>query len=147
MNLYEELIDIFPFLLSIRKLENYVSIDVEFPTNWKFPKKYVDEKTVVEQKTDKQNVRCFSFATSFTEEPLSLLFTNLKNIIKYNKEREEKERLFDLKVKELKTFFEKSNLIELKGLEFQIKPEMSIIIDDDDEQQGETVELVSERDN
>lgn len=143
MNLYEELIDIFPYLLSIRKLESYVSIDVEFPTTWKFPKKYVDEKTVVEQKTDKMNIRCFSFATSFTEEPLSLLFSNLKNIIKYNKEREEKDRLFDIKVKELKTFFEKTNLSELKGLEFQLKQEMKVIIDDDDEQQSETSDMVS----
>ncbi len=143
MNLYQELTEIFPFLLSIRKLENYVSIDLEFPTTWKYPKKYIDEKMVVEQKTDKQNVRCFSFAIEFSEEPLSILFSNIKNIIKYNKEREEKESLFDLKTKELKSFFEKHNLSDLKALEFQIKNNLPIFLDD--EQEGDDVELVTER--
>ena len=49
MNLYEQISDIFPHLVSIRKLEDYITIDVEFPTTWKLPKKYVDEKMVVEE--------------------------------------------------------------------------------------------------
>jgi hypothetical protein len=65
MNLYSELNDIFPYLLSIRKLETYVSVDVELPSTWKLPKKYVDEKMIVEQKSEKVDIRCFSFATSF----------------------------------------------------------------------------------
>jgi hypothetical protein len=144
MNLYEELNDIFPNLLSIRKLDNYVSVDVELPTAWKLPKKYVDEKMVVEQQSDKPNFRCFSFATSFNEDTLLQLISNLKNIIKYNKEREEKEKLFEQKVKELKNVFDKGNLSELKGLEFQIKNEIKLVLDDDGE--GENIELVSERD-
>jgi len=110
MNLYEQISDIFPHLVSIRKLEDYITIDVEFPTTWKLPKKYVDEKMVVEQKSDKPNTRFFSFATIFQKEPIDVLFYNLKNIIRYNKEREEKEKLFEDKVKELKSFFDKSNL-------------------------------------
>jgi hypothetical protein len=58
------------------------------------------------------------------------LINNLKNIIKYNHEREEKERLFEEKIKELKQFFDKSDLVSLKNLEFQIK---NLIIDDTEE--------------
>ena len=93
MNLYKELINIFPYLVSIRKLESYVSIDIEFPKSWKYPKKYVDEKTIIEQKSQKEEFRFFSFATAFDETSLNVLFTNIKGIVKYNKEREEKEFL------------------------------------------------------
>lgn len=130
MNLYEQLEDIFPYLISIRKLETYLSFDIEFPTTWKLPKKYVDEKYVLEQQANKDGARCFSFATEFTEEKINLLFENLKGIIKYNLEREEKEKLFDLKVKELKSFFDKSNLRDLKELEFSLKKEFKLDLED-----------------
>jgi len=141
MNLYEQLNKIFPYLLSIRKLEGYVSVDIEFPTTWKLPKKFVDEKMVVEQKSTKPDFRCLSFATQFNEETLDKLFGNINNIINYNLEREEKESLFEKKVMELKTFFDKANLSDLKSLEFQIKNEFKLTLDD--EGQGENLELVS----
>jgi len=141
MNLYEQLNKIFPYLLSIRKLEGYVSVDIEFPTTWKLPKKFVDEKMVVEQKSTKPDFRCLSFATQFNEETLDKLFSNINNIINYNLEREEKESLFEKKVMELKTFFDKANLSDLKSLEFQIKNEFKLTLDD--EGQGENLELVS----
>jgi hypothetical protein len=147
MNLYEQLNEIFPYLISIRKLETYVSIDVELPTTWKLPKKYVDEKMVVEQKSAKPEFRCFSFATSFDEETLDKLFNNLKNIIKYNKEREEKEKLFEEKVKELKSFFDKSNLTDLKSLEFQVNNVLNLELEEDEQEDEdrisrESVEMV-----
>jgi hypothetical protein len=147
MNLYEQLNEIFPHLISIRKLETYVSIDVELPTTWKLPKKYVDEKMVVEQKSTKTEFRCFSFATSFDEETLDKLFNNLKNIVKYNKEREEKEKLFEDKVKELKSFFDKSNLTDLKSLEFQVNNVLNLELEEDEQEDEdrisrESVELV-----
>jgi hypothetical protein len=135
MNLYEQLHKIFPYLLSIRKLEGYVSVDIELPSTWKLPKKYVDEKMVVEQKSGKSDFRCLSFATNFNEDTLDKLFANLNNIIGYNLEREEKEKLFERKVLELKNFFDKSNLTELKDLEFQVKNEFKVTLDD--EEQGE----------
>jgi hypothetical protein len=141
MNLYEQLNKIFPYLLSIRKLEGYVSVDIEFPTTWKLPKKYVDEKMVVEQKSTKSDFRCLSFATQFNEETLDKLFGNLNNIINYNLEREEKESLFEKKVMELKSFFDKAELNDLKSLEFQVKNEFKITLDD--EGHGENIELVS----
>jgi len=130
MTLYNELNEIFPYLVSIRKLETYVSIDVEIPRTWKLPKKYVDDKMVLEQKTEKTETRLFSFATSFEENNLEKLFNNLTSIIKYNHELEEKERLFQEKIKELKQFFDKSDLVSLKNLEFQVK---NFITDDGEE--------------
>jgi ATP-dependent Lon protease len=142
MNLYKELINIFPYLVSIRKLENYVSIDIEFPKSWKYPKKYVDEKTIIEQKSQKEDFRFFSFATAFDETSLNVLFTNINGIVKYNKEREEKEFLLDEKMKQLRSFFEQNKLDDLKSLEFNIKSGFNLKLEDDG--QSEDIGLVSE---
>ena len=142
MNLYKELINIFPYLVSIRKLENYVSIDIEFPKTWKYPKRYVDEKTIIEQKSQKDDFRFFSFATAFDETSLNVLFTNINGIVKYNKEREEKEFLLEEKMKQLRSFFEQNKLDDLKSLEFNIKTEFNIKLEDDG--QSEDIGLVSE---
>jgi hypothetical protein len=145
MNFYEQLDEIFPYLVSIRKLENYISVDVEIPTDWKLPKKYIDEKMVVEQKSSKPNLRFLSFAAAFNQEVLSKLFNNLNNIIYYNLEREAKEKLFQNKVQELKMFFDQKNLDDLKDLEFNIKNNFKLDLDEGES--GENIELVSEGDN
>lgn len=131
MNFYEQLELIFPYLFSIRKLETYLCIDVEIPTTWKLPKKYVDEKKVMEQPTNKENVRLISFVSEFESDDINKMFDNIKGIITWNKEREEKENLFNSKVQELKTFFEKQNLNSLKSLEFQIKKPIEIQFEDE----------------
>jgi hypothetical protein len=131
MNLHKELDDIFPYLISIRKLENYVSIDLEFPKTWKYPKKFVDEKSMVEQKTNKENFRLLSFASSFEESSLHTLFENINGIIKYNKERELKDVLFQDKIVELKKLFEEHKLGDLQNLEFSIKENFNVSINDE----------------
>ena len=145
MNLYKLLLDIFPHLISIRKLQNYLSIDIEFPKTWKIPKKYVDEKTVLEQPSSKDDFRCFSFAVEFSEESLEKLFNNINGIVKYNREREEKENLFEQKIKELKSLFDQTKLNDLKNLEFNIKNDFELKFEDDEQSEGEKdIRLVSE---
>lgn len=131
MNLYEQLNIVFPYLFSIRKLENYLCIDIEIPTQWKLPKKYVDEKQVMEQNSGKENVRLISFVSEFENNHINKMFENIKGIINWNKEREEKENLFNNKVQELKSFFEKQSLHSLKSLEFQIKKPIEIQLEDE----------------
>lgn len=145
MNLYKLLLDIFPHLISIRKLQTYLTIDVEFPNTWKIPKKYVDEKTIVEQPSSKENFRCFSFAVEFHEESMEKLFNNIIGIVKYNREREEKENLFEQKIKELKSLFDQSRLNDLKNLEFSIRNEFKLKLEDDERSENkESIGLVSE---
>lgn len=121
MSLYKEFSSLLPYLQSVRKLESYLSFDVSFPTTWKLPKKFVDEEKVMEQSTKMEGHRFFSFVAEINEESVELLSNNLKNIIKYNHDREEKERLFQNKVEELKNIFEKQDLTSLKNLNFELK--------------------------
>ena len=87
------------------------------------------------------------FVSCPSEEDIEIVYNNLKNIIKYNLEREEKDRLFEVKVDELKKLFEKQNLEKLKGLYFDIsEPTQKIKLDDDDEEQISTTGLFRETD-
>ena len=60
---------------------------------------------------------------------------NITRIIQYNKEREEKERLLQDKVNELKNIFEKQDLSTLKSLQFNLNKTNKIELSDE----GETI--------
>ena len=132
MSLYKEFSALLPYLQSVRKLESYLSFDVSFPTTWKLPKKFVDEDKVMEQTSKTSGERFFSFVSEINEESVERLSQNLKNIIKYNHDREEKERLFQNKVEELKTIFEKENLNNLKNLNFELKTGKIELVDEEE---------------
>ena len=120
MTFYQELAVINPYLQSIRKLKNYLSVDVNFPNTWKLPKKYVPENSVIENETSIKDFRSFSFVSVFEEKLVEEMLINLNGVIKFNKEREEKEKLFETKVSELKQIFDKQNLENLKNLSFEL---------------------------
>jgi hypothetical protein len=93
----------------------------------------VNEEKVMEQTTTIPNERLFSFVSEITEEDVEKVSGNIQNIIKYNLEREEKEKLFDSKVNELKMIFEKQNLSNLKSLHFDIKQAKIELVDNEEE--------------
>ena len=135
MSLYKEFSTLFPYIQSVRKIETYLSFDISFPNTWKIPKKYVDETKIMEQQSSTPNERLFSYVSEFNESDVERVYQNICNIIKYNKEREEKDKLFEDKVNELKVIFEKQNLEKLKSLNFQInEPKQKLKLEDNEEQ-------------
>jgi len=133
MSLYKEFSSLLPYLQSVRKLKEYFSFDVSFPITWKLPKNYVDDNRVVEQDSKTSTHRFFSFVSEINEEDVDRITSNIKSIVKYNLEREEKEQLFENKVNELKGIFEKQNLKNLKNLKFQLNTNKIELIDDEEE--------------
>jgi hypothetical protein len=121
--MYNEFKDIFQFLISVRKLKTYISIDVEFPLTWKIPKRFVQEDKIIENQKVNNNARFFSFVSEFNEIILNQTVENIKNIISYNKEIEMKERLLKQKIDELKRIFESENLEHLQTLKFELLDE------------------------
>jgi hypothetical protein len=121
MSLYKEFSTLLPYIQSVRKIKTYLSFDISFPNTWKLPKKFVQEDKVIEQTSTISDERLFSFICEINEESIENTTNNLQNIIKYNIEREEKEKLFESKVTELKEIFDKQNLNNLKNLKFNIK--------------------------
>lgn len=118
--MYNELKDIFEYLVSVRRLKTYLSVDIKFPNKWKIPKKYVDEDKIIENDRVDEQTRFFSFVSEFNEEVLNKTVGNIRNIISYNKEIENKERLLKQKIDELKRIFEHENLENLSSLKFEI---------------------------
>ena len=146
MSLFTEFSTLFPYLQSVRKLKNYLSFDVHFPTSWKIPKKFVNEQKVVEQDSKLDGHRLISFVSEISETSVADTTSDIQNIIKYNLDREEKDKLFQTKVNELKTIFEKQNLNKLKNLVFDYKSERITLDDDDDTKESvdEGREIVGE---
>lgn len=120
MGLYSDLEDVFEYLISVRKLKTYLSFDIELPKTWKIPKRYANEEKVVEIQSKTENKRSFSFVSEFNQSDVDLTVNNIKNIISFNKEIEQKERLLQSKIQELKQIFEKTNLDNLQSLKFEI---------------------------
>lgn len=149
MGLFTEFQVLFPHIQSVRKLENYLSFDVEFPDTWRLPKKYVNEESTLENATTKKGLRSFSFISEFNETSVDNLIINIKGIISYNKEREEKEKLFEVKIGELKKIFEKSDLDNLQSLKFEFNKTKLTLDDEGDDEPAEpnggSSKLVQER--
>lgn len=120
MGLYSDLENVFDYLISVRKLKTYLSFDIELPKTWKIPKRYANEEKVVEIQSKTENKRSFSFVSEFNQSDVDLTVNNIKNIISYNKEIEQKERLLQSKIQELKQIFERTNLDNLQSLKFEI---------------------------
>lgn len=139
MSLYKEFSTLLPYIQSVRKLKNYLSFDVSFPKTWRLPKKYVEEDKIMEQESTIIDHRFFSFVSEITEEGVENTSKNIQNIIRYNLEREEKEKLFQNKVDELKHIFEKQNLKNLKSLQFEIKNKKIELEYDEEELEGTRV--------
>ena len=144
--MYNELKDIFQFLVSVRKLKHYLTIDIEFPNHWKIPKRFVQEDKIVENDKVNDGFRFFSFVSEFDEKQLNNTVDNIKNIVAYNKEIEMKEKLLKQKIDELKKIFESEKLDNLQSLKFDILEEK---IDDGEEvinTRGAGDRLAEERD-
>ena len=116
------------YIKSVRYIKDYISFDLYMKTSWVIPKKYVEGIEVVSQdKSDRPNNTLYSFVVQNEKELVNTLETALDNVINYNKEREEKEKLFKEKIDELKSVFENKNVDELKTLYFELNNNTSLV--------------------
>jgi len=142
MSFYKEIAPFIDYIHSIRRLKNYMSFDMLFPTKWTISKNIIDEGEIVAFQAEDQNHKGISFVAQIDESNISLVLTKIARIIKLNKERELKEKLFKQTVDQLKQTFEKTDFDKLQNLyfDFDEQPELDV----DDEQDGfepEDVEL------
>jgi len=133
MSLYNELSKLNPYLQSLRRLNEYYSFDISFPEDWKLPKKFIEEDKVLEQESQTEGYRLISFVSEMNELSIDKCSTSIQNIINYNLEREEKNRLFESKINELKMMFERQPLDELKNLKFEVKKNKKVILEENEQ--------------
>jgi len=141
MTFYTQIEPIFTYLLQIRKIENYLMFDMVFPMTWKVPKRFIIEDKFLNQGQHEDNQILLSFISDFQQQELDLIVKNVIGIINYNLEREEKERLLQAKINELKSIFDKQSLDNLKELKFDITKK---IIEDTNGKDSEVVQTIVE---
>jgi len=146
MSLYKEIIPFIEYVHSIRKLNTYLSFDMKFPTKWSLPKSIVEEGQVVGFESDDQNLKGISFVSQIDDKEISITLTKIVKIIKLNKERELKEKLFKQTVDQLKQTFEKNDLDKLQNLyfDFDIDESDLELENEEDGEEPATIELVKE---
>ena len=106
-----------PYFHSLREIQNNVSLDIKLPTNWLFEnvvKPYRTIQTKVQDKNDKFIL--LSIISQSTQEGYDIVFACANEIINTNKEEEEKQKLYQQKLKELQELFKKGSLDKLKEI-------------------------------
>jgi len=134
MSFYKELVPFVEYIHSIRKLKNYFSFDMVFSNKWSIPKSLIDDGQIIGFDSEDQNMKGISFVVPITEKDISFTLSKIAKIIKLNKEKELKERLFKQTIEQLKQTFEKTDLDKLKNLYFDFdNGDESLEIEDNEE--------------
>jgi hypothetical protein len=147
MSFYTTISPYIEYIHSIRKLENYLSFDMKFPTKWSLPKSIMDEGQLVTFEVGIESLKGLSFVSKIEDNEIEIVLSKILKIIKLNKEREIKERLFKETVDKLKMTFEKTNLDKLQKLYFDFENEYEDTTLNNDEQEGNITELVEQRED
>jgi len=109
------------YIKSVRFIKDYISFDIYLKSSWVIPKKYVESiEVMTQEKSDKSNYTLYSFVVKNESKLVDKLESAFDEVVSYNQEREEKERLFKEKIDELKSVFENKNVAELKTLYFEV---------------------------
>jgi hypothetical protein len=114
---FEEIKSLRPHFHSLREVQNNVSLDIKIPLSWKYEDIVKPYRTVtlkVQDKNDKFNL--VSFISQATQEGYDVVFACANEIFRVNKEEEEKQQLFQEKVKELQKLFKTESLDKLKEI-------------------------------
>lgn len=143
MSFYKELQVFSEYLHSIRFLQDFITIDLKFPMNWGLPKSLTAEDKVVPFDSGDQNLKGISFVCAFEESEVTEAISKINKVIKLNKDREIKERLFKETIETLKKTFETTDLDTLKSLYFDFEKKENTL--DNGSTGGASLELVEER--
>lgn len=112
-----------PYFFSLREInETNICLDIKLPVIWKFTEivsNYNETSPIVVKVQDKNETYILiSLITELNSDDYDRLFECVKEIIKTNKEIEEKDYLLESKIKELKQLFQNEPLDKLKDISF-----------------------------
>lgn len=115
--MYNHIHSLRPYFYSLREIDTNLVLDVKIPLNWIFEEivnQYKAIKLIVQDKNDKFIL--LSLITYSSNEGYDILFACANEIVKVNKEEEEKKKLFQQKVRELEALFKNESLDVLKEI-------------------------------
>ena len=115
--MYENIKILRPHFHSLREVKDNVSLDLKLPLNWVYNdiiKPYSSITFKVQDKNESYNL--VSLISQSTQNGYDVVFACANEIVVFNREEEEKQRLFQQKVKELQELFKKQSLETLKDI-------------------------------
>ena len=145
MSIYKELLPYIDYIHSIRKLENYLSFDMKFPVKWVMIKSVMEESQIVPFEVGVENWKGLSFVSKIEDIEITNCLSKIQKIIKVNKEKEIKEKLFKETVDRLKSTFEKTDLDKLQKLYFDFETDYDENSLEDETEGTTNLELAGER--
>jgi len=131
--MYEKIKSLRPYFFSLREIDKNVSLDLKIPSHWEYESVLKQDATIgikVQDKNEKSTL--LSLISTATSEGYDLVFLQAKDIIKKNREEEEKARLFKEKISELEKIFNNSSLDDLKVLSFNSAIKLLNIANDEE---------------
>ncbi len=117
---------------------------MKFPTKWSLPKSIVEENQVVGFELNDNNLKGISFVSELNEPNINSTLARILKIIKLNKEKEIKEKLFKQTIDHLKETFEKTDLDKLKRLYFDFETDTTELEINHEPEDGENSTMVNE---
>lgn len=102
-----------PYIVGIRYIQGLQVVDAVFKDGWTVPESDIIRKELVEE-----GKNYYMFYTEKEKVTFDDLLEYVEGIITINIEKENKEELFKIKVKELQEVFKKSSLKKLSTLKF-----------------------------
>jgi len=144
MSLFKEIEPYVDYVHSIRKLKNYLSFDMKFSAKWVIPKQLVDGD-VIPFDLSEPDFKGISFVSHIEEGKVESVLEKISKIIKINKDREMKEKLFKNYVEKLKKTFETTDIEKLQNLYFDFDEETNLTDYVEVEPEPKVAELVGER--
>lgn len=136
-NFYKELDFLKDYFVSMNKEKGVLYISLRFNEKWQIfdsnsenEGDFSDENIKV-TKHEKEKNLVFFYTNS--EDNLPKLFKHIRSVIVYNLELEERLKLLDLKMRELKDIFNETDLSKLKRLDFCFKNNKKVKTKKDDD--------------
>jgi hypothetical protein len=114
---FENIKTLRPHFHSLREVQDNVSLDIKLPLTWKYDdvvKPYSSITIKIQDKNEKFNL--ISLIAQATQNGYDVVFACANEVVNKNKEEEEKQRLFQQKVKELQQLFQNESLDKLKDI-------------------------------
>ena len=156
MSLYSEISQFEKLFHGIRIHEDFIIIDLKIPLNWE-DKKILQQKTTTEEgnvvqmkvNSSDKNSKLVSFYSLFDGKNTDTLVSEIKKVIKWNRDVEEKNELLNKKMMELQKVFHENNLESLREVNINFYPQLKKDLDGgktDNElvQQGDTTGPVTD---
>jgi hypothetical protein len=120
--MFDYIFNLRPYFRSLREINENVSLDIKLPINWQYEeivKIYKSVHVMIQDKNDKQIL--LSLISIADKAGYDVTFACANEIIKINNELEEKQKLFQQKVKELEELFKSQSLDKLKDINLGLK--------------------------